>query len=165
MSQYLWHFLIFKFEGYLYDIILCDSNLNIRSWSYIYQCQRFALNMIISCDRISWKIMLQIMNGSRIFSAKIFSPNQRKQPLKKSTISKNSYWTLELKMKDFQRPWTEVQGLELKLILRKVQRLDCKSSFKTWQQNIELNEELKYKREQGLIGIHITREFIGILWA
>ena len=29
--------------------------------------------------------------------------------------------------------------------------------------NIELNEELKYKREQALIGIHITREFIGIL--
>ena len=29
--------------------------------------------------------------------------------------------------------------------------------------NVELNEELKYKREQALIGIHIPREFIGIL--
>ena len=156
---------MFKFEVNLYDIMLCDSNLNIRLWSYICQCQRFALNMIVTCARIPCKVMLQIMNGSRRFSARIFSPNQRKQPLKKSTISKNSYWTLELKIEDFQRPWSEVQGLELKLILRKVQRLVCKSSFKTWQQNIELNEELKYKREQGLIGIHITREFIGILWA
>jgi len=39
---------------------------------------------------------------------------------------------LKLKIEDFQGPWIEIQGLELKLFLRKVQRLVCKSSFKTW---------------------------------
>ena len=51
-----------------YDIILCDSNLNMRLWCCNYQVSRFAQNIILSFDIIFWKIMLQNKLASRWFS-------------------------------------------------------------------------------------------------
>ena len=61
-------------------------------------------------------------------------------------------------MEDFQGPRTEAD-------FKESPTANLQELLQDLAINIELNAELKDKREQALIGIHITREFIGILWA
>ena len=100
--------------------------------------------MIEYLGRLCCKLWIVLEDSQPRYSAQI-KESSRWRNLQSAKIATKRPWTKA----DFKEsPTASVQELLQDLVI-----------------NIELNEELKDKREQALISIHISWEFTGILWA